>query len=84
MERVEPEAAARVRDVDVIEPPNHGVHAAACLPRRTRQAAGEEHVVLRLEALQLRFENLEFTIEVGDFPLGHPAIILDHEAHEDS
>src|ERR1043165_5527758 len=51
--------------------------ASARPPRRTRQAAGEEHVVLRLEALQLRLENLELTIEVGGFLLGHPTVILD-------
>src|SRR5678815_2770227 len=56
LQRIEPEATAGIRDVRVIEPADHGVNAPARLPWRTRQAAGEKHVVFRLEPSQLRFE----------------------------
>jgi hypothetical protein len=71
LQRAEAKFSAGVRDVDVIEAAHHRGHPPACFPRWTRQPAGEEHVVLRLEPLQFRLEQFELTIEFGDLLLGH-------------
>ena len=53
LQRAEAEADAVVVDRRAIEPLDHRLDARARLPRRTLQPAGEEHVVLGLEPLQL-------------------------------
>ena len=53
LQRREAEAIAVVLDVRAIELLDERVDAAARLPRRLRQPAGEEHVVLGFEPLQL-------------------------------
>ena len=57
-----------------IDARDHRLDARARLPRRPRQPAREEHVVLRLEALQLRLEEPQLAIDV-DLLLGHALIL---------
>src|SRR5690606_4291662 len=68
--RREAEALAGVADVRAIEPLDESLDARPGLPGRARQAAREEHVVLGLEALQLRLERGELTTDLRRL-LGH-------------
>jgi hypothetical protein len=75
LQGVEPEAAHVALDVGAIEPLDDRFDTPARLPRRPRQRAPEEHVVLRLELAQLRLESQELTFDVGH--LGHWASLRD-------
>jgi hypothetical protein len=66
----EPETVSGVVDVDSVNPLDDAFDALARLPWRTREAAGEVHVVLGLEALQFSLERPQFTLDV-DGIVGH-------------
>ena len=63
LQRVEAEAIAGVRDVAAVELLDQRFDAGARLPRRLGQPAGEEHVVLGLELLELGFEPRELAFD---------------------
>ncbi len=65
LQRLEAEAVRRAVDPAAVPAFQEGVDTAARFPRRTRQPAGEEHVVLRLEPLEVRGERLDVALEVG-------------------
>ena len=65
----EAEAIAGAHDVPAVPALHDRLDALAGLPRRTRQPAGEEHVVLRLEPLQLGCQGLQVVLDVCE--LGH-------------
>ena len=55
---------AVVADVHPVNALDQAFDALAGFPWRTRQAAGEVHVVLSLEAPQLRLEHLQLTLDI--------------------
>ena len=70
LQRLEPEALAGVDEMRAIDALDHRLDAAARFPRRPRQPAGEEHVVLRLQPLQLALEHRQLAVDV-ELLLGH-------------
>src|SRR5207237_4993596 len=62
LERREAKTVAGVRDIRAIELFDERVDACACLRRRPREPAREEHVVLRLELLEIGLEPCEIAI----------------------
>ena len=71
LQHLEPEAIGGAGDVAAVVPLDQRLDPAARLPRRPRQPAGEEHVVFRLEPLDVRGERQQVLLEVGQF--GHVA-----------
>ena len=65
LQRVEPEPFGVVGQALAIQLLDQRVHAGTRLPWRTRQPAGEEHVVLGFEALHLGFQYLDLRLKSG-------------------